>query len=124
MTFHPPCDVQGVGLAKRLAAPICVALMPTLSGVLKLRLDLDGLVVPAGCGNCDIDSIRWHELLRSFIGVNELRILRSALREHSRALQADNVGLDPGLLACRKSGSMGRGGQCNWFIHACSSTLR
>ena len=124
MTFHPPYDVQGVGLAKRLTAQICSALMPALSGVLKLRLDFDGLVMPAGCGTCDIDSIRWHELLRSFIGVNELRICGPLSEEHSRALQADKVGLDPGLLAYRKSSSMGRGGQCIWFIHACSSALR
>ena len=123
MTFHPPYDVQGVGLAKRLTAQICSALMPALSGVLKLRLDFDGLVMPAGCGTCDIDSIRCSGT--NFSGhVNELRICGPLSEEHSRALQADKVGLDPGLLAYRKSSSMGRGGQCIWFIHACLSALR
>ncbi|KAH9011615.1 hypothetical protein EDB84DRAFT_1569635 [Lactarius hengduanensis] len=40
----------------------------------------------------------WHELLRSFIGVKELRICNSLSEELSRALQVDGIGLDLGLL--------------------------
>ena len=46
-----------------------------------------------------IDSARWHDLLRSFtIGVKTLRIDDALTEELARALQVNEVGLDPGLL--------------------------
>ena len=48
--------------------------------------------------NGAIDSATWHDLLRSFIGVKQLRISNALLEELSRALQVDEVGLDPGFL--------------------------
>ncbi len=80
------------------AAQICCALMLPLSGVQELRLDFDGSVMPITWWNGGIDGTTWHELLRSFIGVNELRICAALLEELSRALQVNDVGLDPGLL--------------------------
>ena len=99
------------------AAQICNALMPALSGVQNLRLSfggpemptnyweipigalgLGGPVMPTNWENGEIDATTWHELLRSFIGVNELRICGALSQELSRALQVDEVGLDPGLL--------------------------
>ena len=98
-TFHPPCDVQAVGLANRLrSADMQRALMHALSGVQKLKLDFDGPMIPTEWGNGEIDGTTWHELLRSFIGVNALHICGALSQELSRALQVDEVGLDPGLL--------------------------
>ena len=45
-----------------------------------------------------IDGTTWHELLRPFMFVNELRICDELSEELSRALQVDEVGLDPGML--------------------------
>ena len=80
------------------AAQICSALMPVLSGVQKLKLDFDGPIIPTEWGNGETDGTTWHELLRSFIGVNALHICGALSQELSRALQVDEVGLDPGLL--------------------------
>ncbi|KAH8995949.1 hypothetical protein EDB92DRAFT_1967189 [Lactarius akahatsu] len=80
------------------AAQICCALMTPLSGVQELRLDFDGATVPTRWQNGEIDGTTWHELLRSFIGVNMLRICAALSEEVSRALQVNEVGLDPGLL--------------------------
>ena len=80
------------------AAQICSALIPALSGVQRLRLDYDGPMMPTRWINGEIDATTWHELLRSFIGVYELRICGAFSQELARALQADEVGLDQGLL--------------------------
>jgi len=80
------------------AAQICSALMPALSGVRHLRLDFDGLMIPTEWDNGEIDGTTWHELLRSFMGVNRLHICVALSQELSRALQVDEVGLDLGLL--------------------------
>ena len=45
-----------------------------------------------------IDNATWHDLLRSFTGVKELRIERWLLEGLSRALQVDEIGSDPGFL--------------------------
>jgi len=82
------------------AAQICSVLMPALSGVHMLRLDFDGqmMMMPTRWEDGEVDGTTWHELLRSFTGVNELRVCGALSHELSRALQVDEVGLDPGLL--------------------------
>ena len=45
-----------------------------------------------------IDSTTWHELLRSFIEVKDLRIDEVLPNELSQALRVDEVGSDPRLL--------------------------
>ncbi|KAH8995950.1 hypothetical protein EDB92DRAFT_1844093 [Lactarius akahatsu] len=80
------------------AAQICCALMTPLSGVQELRLDFDGARMLTRWQNGEIDSTTWHELLRSFIGVNKLCICAALSEEVSRALQVGEDGLDPGLL--------------------------
>jgi hypothetical protein len=45
--------------------------------------------MPTEWQNGEIDGTTWHELLRSFIGVKELRICDSLSEELSRALQVD-----------------------------------
>ena len=55
-------------------------------------------MIPTEWQNGEIDGTTWHELLRSFIGVKELYIDDALLEELSRALQVDEVGLDPGFL--------------------------
>ncbi|KAH8988279.1 hypothetical protein EDB86DRAFT_2947114 [Lactarius hatsudake] len=57
-------------------------------------------MMPAGWRNGEIDGTTWHELLRSFIGVNKFRICATLSKELSRALQVNEVGLDPGFLPC------------------------
>jgi hypothetical protein len=86
------------------AAQISSALMPALTGVKELTLDYDTLdpsvfyqTEPQTRSN-DVDDITWHELLRSFVGVKELYIDRFLSEELSRALEADEIGFDPGLL--------------------------
>jgi hypothetical protein len=82
------------------AAQICSGIIPTLSGVERLRLkpDVLGWEIPTEFQNGAIDSTAWHELLRSFIGVKELYIAHRLSKEISRALQVDEVALDPGFL--------------------------
>ena len=81
------------------AAQIChaLALIPALSGVKQLTLYLDYRHTPIEYRNIAIDSTTWHDL-RSFIGVKMLYINGGLLKELSRALQVDGVGLDPGFL--------------------------
>ena len=77
-------------------AKICDALIPMLSGVEKLSLLQE---IPTEMRNGAIDSATWCDLLRRFIGVKDLHILDgSLLEELSRALQVDEVGLDPDFL--------------------------
>ena len=79
------------------AAQICDALIPTLSGVEELSLNYHQ-EIPTEMRNGTIDSATWYDLLRTFIGVKRLRIGDALLEELSRALQVDEVGLDPGFL--------------------------
>ena len=78
-------------------AQICHGLIPTLSGVEELTLD-DYEKIPAELQNGAIDSTTWRDLLRPFIGVKQLYLYPMLLDELSRALQADEVGSDPGFL--------------------------
>ena len=84
------------------AARICHALIPTLSGVEELALDNLYHDIPTemrnGAIDLAIDSTTWHDLLRTFIGVKKLSIGSALSEELSRALQVDEVGLDPGFL--------------------------
>ncbi|KAH9033787.1 hypothetical protein EDB85DRAFT_1890065 [Lactarius pseudohatsudake] len=80
------------------AAQICSSLMPMLSGVEGLTLNFHELVMPTEWQNGEIDGTTWHELLRSFTEVETLHISESLSQELSRALEADEIGSDPGLL--------------------------
>ena len=80
------------------AAQICSALMPALFGVEELKLRFYEQMIPTEWQNDEIDGTTWHELLRAFIGVKKLRLCAALSQELSRALQADDVGSDPGLL--------------------------
>ncbi len=79
------------------AAQVCSALMPALSGVQMLTL-VYYADMPTEWQDGEIDGTTWHELLRSFFGVQELRICNSLSEELSRALEVDEIGSDPGLL--------------------------
>jgi hypothetical protein len=81
-------------------AQICCALRSTLFDVQKLKLGYDGSMMPIKWEDGEIDGTTWHELLRSFIGVNGLRICEALSKELSRALQVYELSLDPGLLPC------------------------
>ncbi|KAI9432060.1 hypothetical protein H4582DRAFT_1126248 [Lactarius indigo] len=78
-------------------AQICSALMPALSGVEQLMLNLYDEMMPEW-QNGEIDGTTWHELLRSFTGVKVLHIGHTLSEELSRALDAGEVGSDPRLL--------------------------
>jgi hypothetical protein len=80
------------------AAQICNALTTALSGVEKIRLFYHSLWISTEWEDGEIDSTTWHDLLRPFVGVKELYIAHGLLEELSRALQVDEVGLDPGFL--------------------------
>jgi hypothetical protein len=80
------------------AAQICHALNIALSSVEQFRLVCYYTEIPTELWDGSIDGTTWHELLRPFIGVEELFIVHSLLEELSRALQVDDVGLDPGFL--------------------------
>ena len=89
------------------AAQICHALIPTLSGVEELTLSRSE-VIPTEVRNGGIDSATWHDLLRPFIGVQRVYIADRFLEELSRALQADEVGSDPGFIPNLRSIHAGR----------------
>ena len=80
------------------AALICNALIPALSGVEQLMLYHNSGEIPTQLRNGAIESTSWHDLLRSFTGVKRLYINDEILEELSRALQMDEVRLDPGFL--------------------------
>ena len=81
------------------AVGICHALITALSGVEDFMIGYPyGFQIPTTLENDEIDGTTWHELLRSFIGMKELYINEVLLEELSRALQVDEVGLDPGFL--------------------------
>ncbi|KAH9004604.1 hypothetical protein EDB86DRAFT_1966240 [Lactarius hatsudake] len=103
------------------AAQVCSALIPTLSGVDSLSLDLYDREMPTKWQNGEIDGTTWHELLRSFIGVKILHICGGLSRELSRALQVGEIGSDPGLLPDLQelaSGELYVNSQFDSFIHA------
>jgi hypothetical protein len=85
------------------AAQICSTLLPALSGVEKLSLthtsSNGGIFAPAilDFNPYEIDCTTWHELLRLFTGVKELRIDYLLSKELSRALEMDEIGFDPWL---------------------------
>ena len=81
------------------AAQICHALIPTLSSVQNLSLS-SYRETPIELRDGAVDSTKWHDLLRSFIGVKELDIYWYGLLldELSCALQGDEVGSDPEFL--------------------------
>ena len=79
-------------------AQICHGLIPTLSGVDELTLQHNLGEISTELRNGAIDSATWHDLLRTFIGMKQLRIGNALLEELSRALQVDEVGLDPEFL--------------------------
>jgi len=86
------------------AAQICTALGPELLGsdVGKFALDVqvDDSTFSAKwlTGEIDDTLATWHELLRSFVGMKELRIESGLLKTLARALEMDEVGSDPGFL--------------------------
>ncbi|KAN0137495.1 hypothetical protein V8E53_004546 [Lactarius tabidus] len=85
------------------AAQICSALMPALSGVEMLALNCKStgwVLVPAESElqNYEIDSTTWHELLRPFIRVKELRIEQELSEQLSLALEVVDTGFEPGFL--------------------------
>jgi hypothetical protein len=81
------------------AAQICNALVPGISCVETLALFCHyGQFLPTDLQNGEIDSTTWHDLLRPFVGVQELQIYRGLPEELSRALLLDEVALDPGFL--------------------------
>ncbi|KAI9440444.1 hypothetical protein H4582DRAFT_2097302, partial [Lactarius indigo] len=105
------------------AAQVCSALMPALSGVEWLSLDLYDRRMPTEWQDGEIDGTTWHELLRSFIGVKKLHICGGLTDELSRALQVDEIGLDPGFLPDLQELASGFGklyvdSQFGSFIHA------
>jgi hypothetical protein len=79
-------------------AQICGALMPVLSCVEELTLDIDGQEMPTEWQNGAVDGAAWLELLRPFVGANKLHVYRTIVWELSCALQPVHVGLDPELL--------------------------
>ena len=80
------------------AAQICQVLIPTLSSVEKLWLPFGYKEISIELRNGAIDSASWHDLLRMFIWVKNLHIDDALSEELSRALQVDEVGLDPEFL--------------------------
>ena len=115
MTWRPTYQNQGFSLnvtCKRLdwpidcAAQICGALMSALSGIehLIIKRPIESSLTRTKSDwetdeiDDTIDSTTWHELLRLFISVKELHIDHTFSVELSRALEVDEIGLDPGLL--------------------------
>jgi hypothetical protein len=80
------------------AAQVCSVLMPALSVIEYLGLDLDQHTMPFEWQNA-VDSVVWRELLLPFRGVKRLRIGHNALAfELSCSLDSDDAGLIPDLL--------------------------
>ena len=82
------------------AAQICGALMSALSGTenLIIKRRIESMAAKNFKIDDTIDSTTWHELLRLFVSVKELHIDHLFSVELSRALEVDEIGLDPGLL--------------------------
>jgi hypothetical protein len=85
------------------ATQICNALIPALSRVEIFTLNCNFIKISTELDYGAIDSTMWHERLRSFIGVKELYIYNGLLEELSRALQVDEVGLEPEFLPNRQT---------------------
>jgi hypothetical protein len=82
------------------ATQICTALAPALlvSDVGQFILDHSNSITPEILLDYEIDDATWNELLRSFVGMKELRIETGLLEDLARVLQMDEVGSDPGFL--------------------------
>ena len=80
------------------AAEICNALMPALSAVDGLTLDLDRQRNPTEWQDGAVDGATWRELLGPFVGARELCICHALAWQLSFALEMDDAGLDPMLL--------------------------
>ena len=82
------------------AVQICTALASVLlvSDVEKFILDTYQIKIPGKWLNGEIDETTWNELLRSFVGMKELRIDTELLEELARVLLMDDLGSDPGFL--------------------------
>ncbi|KAN0133875.1 hypothetical protein V8E53_008307 [Lactarius tabidus] len=102
MWFDPPLHVRV--MCKQLdwqidcAAQIFHELIPALSSVEQFTFRFHPFQIPTELQNGAIESTTWHELLRPFIGVDQLHIYPGLTEELSRALQVDEVGSDPGFL--------------------------
>ena len=79
------------------AIQICHVLVPALTGVEQL-ICYSPQGIPTEFRNGAIDSAKWHNLLRSFIGLQSIYIHNDLLEELSRALQVEEVMSDPGFL--------------------------
>ena len=75
-------------------AQVCSTLMPALSGVEHLTLDV--MAEPDGL----VEGTTWQELLRSFTGLKKLYICDKLLGELSSALNMEGLGSDPSFLPC------------------------
>jgi hypothetical protein len=80
------------------ATQICGSLIPTLSDIGRFTLDFYDEIMPTEWKNGEIDGTMWHDLLRPFTGVKDLHVYGGLSQELSRALQANEVGSDPGFL--------------------------
>ena len=79
------------------AVEVCRALSPALSGVERLRLELGFDKTLEGLTS-ETDSTTWHELLRPFVTVKELRICPELSEELTWALQEDDIGSESEFL--------------------------
>ena len=80
-------------------AQICHAIIPALSYVEQITLYCDhSQHIQTELQNGAIDSTAWHDLLRSFTGVQRFHIDHILVEELSRSLQVVEVGSDPGFL--------------------------
>ncbi|KAN0133865.1 hypothetical protein V8E53_008297 [Lactarius tabidus] len=80
------------------AALICNTLVPALSGVEKLTIDINGQRNQTERQNDAVNVETWRKLLGPFVGAMELHIGHALALELSSALQSDIAGLDPMLL--------------------------
>lgn len=69
-------------------AQVCRTLMPALSSVEKLTLEV---MTEWQSGETDVTT--WHELLSSFINLKKLCICYALIEELSNALEVDGIGL-------------------------------
>ncbi|KAF8270496.1 hypothetical protein EI94DRAFT_775871 [Lactarius quietus] len=77
----------------------CLSMRCELDRVERFMLKYsDGTRTYTRLEDLEIDATTWHELLRSFIGVRNLHVSEGVLNELSRALQVNEVGLEPEFL--------------------------
>ena len=91
--FHVHVNCEPLDWQIDSATQVCSALGDVLSTVEELTLDLDVDGLPLDWDNA-LDSILWHELLLSFIGVKKLYIGFSLTLELSQALESAAGGLE------------------------------